>query len=167
MGLECTALASKMKVLPIVISLVCSQSKATENFTSLRVPEWWQGLAEVFKSATWARLHNTTGDQHLRVIASKLTSFLGLRVMSWTDVRSTQLSSEKVSPQHPKPTPIPLAALELKTPLAAGAVTKFADRSCSGLQLSINQLSRAFSKAQTTPLIMKQGPEGLTKLEIQ
>lgn len=42
---------------------------------------------------------------------------------------------------------------------------EFADRSHSGLQLSINQLARSFNTAQTTPLITKRGPAGLTKFD--
>lgn len=138
-----------------------------ENFTSLRVLEswWWQGLAELFTSATWARLHSTTGDQCLCDIPSKLTSFPGFRAMYLTDIRSDQLSSENVCPQHPKTHPHSFSSFE--TPLAADVATEFADRSHSGLQLSINQLARSFNMAQTTPLITKQSPASLTKLETQ
>lgn len=65
LGLESTSLASKVKVLLLIdTSPVYSQPKAMENFTSLRVPEswWWQGLAEVFTSATWAKLHGIAAD---------------------------------------------------------------------------------------------------------
>ena len=93
--------------------------KAMENFTSLRIPEswWWQGLAEVFTSASWASLQDTTDDQHLHNIPSKLTSFPRFRAMYLTATRSAQVSREKGHLQQartPSTPPIPLAALKLK-----------------------------------------------------
>lgn len=143
--LESTTLASKMKILlPIDTSLIYSRSEATENFMSSSVPEswWWQGLAEVFTSATWARLHGTAGDQHLRDTPSKLTSFPGFRVMYLTDIRSAQFSSEKVHPQHPKTPTHSFSSFEAETALTAEVMT---EKSHSGLQLSINQLTRSFT----------------------
>lgn len=65
----------------------------------------------------------------------------------------------------PQNTPHSFSSFEPETPLAAEVAIEFADRSHSGLQLSINQLARSFNTAQTTPLITKRGPAGLTKFD--
>lgn len=132
-GLVSTTLASKAKtLLPIDTRPVNSQSKAKEASLRASTSWWWRGIVEVLAPVPWVRLHGTSGDQEPGDVASKFRQDSWLRGDLLTDIRSTQLSSEKGSPQ---------------------------------LLFSIHWLTRSFITAHTTPLMTKQGPAGLTKLE--
>lgn len=133
LGLVSTTLASKAKtLLPIDTRPVNSQSKAKEASLRASTSWWWRGIVEVLAPVPWVRLHGTSGDQEPGDVASKFRKDSWLRGDLLTDIRSTQLSSEKGSPQ---------------------------------LLFSIHWLTRSFITAHTTPLMTKQGPAGLTKLE--
>lgn len=119
-------------LLPIDTRPDNSQPKAKEASLRASTSWWWRGIVDILTPVPWVRLHGTSGDLEPGDVASKFRKDSWLQGNLLTDIRSTQLSSEKGSPQ---------------------------------LLFSIHWLTRSFITAQTIPLMTKQGPAGLTKLE--